>query len=564
MHNCSGNGRGEFAGGALASDISLLLHLRKYALEMQIQTGAVMMFRAAPMIGSMVAALLALGQPGTVQAETNPKKALFSAAEVKDARQSLKYCTKKGYFDNLGSNKDQIYIACGRKALISGDPALAKAWRDEARKINDARKPEEQTYLVELLLLTGDLYYAEGQYLQARDTYRAIYRNQLELDIMREDVGDYASLNGLLTELDLKLKEQAVEDTRTAHPDVYPVLKLVHEELLGWWDGKPTPSDWSDFEARVHKVLAADPHNEIAHYALAQMDRFREDCPALIRDAQAAIDNSHYDELATLWGLIGNCHYAAARYEAAIEAYDAAIHSAPWQTTLRNNRDNALEAIEMRDHPEAFRFYVAARDGISEPGTPDSLERIEAAWDNINRAVTLSPEFPLARSLRTVLYTRNYLLDAKPDADETRHAADADAMKAYAQNPESIQSAFAMGLAFYRKPKSEFQLTLWRSTQWFNLAKTRAPDDHVSALYFDLASKARYQLSYEEERQREAENAAYARQMQESRRIQEEQARRNANKPDFFSNMQAWCDSIGASSVKIMAAAPPACYGFVK
>lgn len=72
----------------------------------------------------------------------------------------------------------------------------------------------------------------------------------------------------------------------------------------------------------------------------------------------------------------------------------------------------------------------------------------------------------------------------------------------------------------------------------------------------------------QEAAQRNAQLAAEQAANEERRRQMPSQgvqaSQSSAGTDDFNSRMQAWCDSIGASGMKNMAAVPPVCYGFIR
>lgn len=498
----------------------------------------------------------------------NPARAQWTGDEIKSARQSMKYCTRKGYFDTLGERIGSIHLACAKNAVMIGDLKQAVLWLDAAQQDfagpSAADRAGQEAQLIET---RGNLAYAQGRYAEARDIWRELYRRQMELDVQAGRFGSFVNfrlLGSRLVQTDDKLNFQEIEAGAKAHPETAALSKSLLADVVRAADTPPTPAMLDDLEARARKLLASDPSSVMGYIALVAVDRKRGDCPALLRDARAEIEHSHIGGLWAAYQAIARCELSAKRYDAALKAYDEAIRVAPWVAENRTERDWVLEWIEKRDHPQAFDYYAAARDGTNGMGKADSEARIVAAWDNINKAIELSPDFPLARSLRMTLFSKNYTLLWKADTDRLRRQSEDDAMRAYGQNPESIQSALAMGLVFYQKPKSEFADTFFRASQWFNVVQARDPENPLGPQFYNLATQAIYQLSPEEQRQRDADNAAYVQRMAEARRIQEQREREKAARPDTFSNMQAWCDSIGASSMQNMAAVPPACYAFVR
>ena len=506
-------------------------------------------------------ALALAALPGTARAQ-------WTGDETKSARYELKFCTSKGYFDNNGVRTGRIYLNCSKNAVITGDLKRASEWLNAAQQAfagqSASERPREEARLIEV---TGNLAFAQGRFVEARDAWRELYRRQMELEVQAGDFGsfvEFGRLGKLIAIVSDKITAQDVDVSKRLFPATAADLTSLMKDLEADGAASANAALIADLETRARRVLSIDPASTMAYLTLIFVDSKRGDCAAAIRDAQAELAHSRVGGSWVSYRTIARCELDTQQYDAALKAYDAAIAFSPWVAVNRKERDWALEWIEKRDHPKAFDYYAAARDGFNGMGQPDSEERISAAWDNINKAIELSPDFPLAHALRTILSGKNFHLTFAPDAERYRHAAEADALRAYAQNPESIQSALAMGLVFYQKPKAEFPATFPRAMLWFNLVRARDPDNPLGPQFYDLADRARFVLTAEEQRQRDADNAAYAQRMAEAQRIQDQRERDKAGRADTFSNMQAWCDSIGASSMQNMAAVPPACFAFVR
>lgn len=246
----------------------------------------------------------------------------------------------------------------------------------------------------------------------------------------------------------------------------------------------------------------------------------------------------------------------------ALQDLTVALKEIPWDEGIRADRFDVQKALAKLRSPAAYAKYISGLTAFEAANAVSFSERApywQQALRDTKDAVDLAPNEAAFYPMRV-----RALMDRYPVSEEDHQLAVEIATSAYTLDPQNASIIYYLGHAyqgldwFYGDDKPKLAL------KYLRIAHLLLPGDTIFAKRVEEQLAVVANGSPAEQAQRRADNEIWAARQAARQKELEEIASRKRAAPDYNSNMQAWCDSIGASGMTNMAAVPPACFAFIR
>jgi hypothetical protein len=423
-------------------------------------------------------------------------------------------------------------------------------WLD-ASQLTESEKKHVRVFLSDW---RGRARQKAGDYPGAYSDFVAAYRGGVEIGRSHYDADQIKQLLD-----DIKSTSKAIDDAAASA------------------ENAANPGAYATYNAGLAKQNSGDFAGALALYdsAISQSPGFAEywrqrakvrgkllDAAGHVADAAHALELYKQENNGPYYYELARGYLQSRKPDESLANTVRAVQASPWERDYYDFYDAGMQVKESEVFPHALVPYLEGKRKFAS-------KDFAGAFADANAAIANDPNYGDYYSLRVKAAMALFYASGK--LPEGYSAPYQDALKGWKLNSWNYDNVRALADFDY-----DVSLPHWNDhPEFYGTFIKEQFREEAYDFYFqylahspdDAAAKANYNYFVELEQKgiQQAQSDSIDRAIANNKAIAEEQEKvRRQEAPDFNDKMQAWCDSIGASSIQNMAALPPACYGYTR